>query len=194
MFFIVNITKGPVTLEDIKISLGPHQAIDLDKVMNRSESDKSKHLKNAVAKGHIKIKRKDVETKESQIIVKKENVGNIKDELMNEIKQGMSDISKTLLNQINYQKEGISTNDLDKMTEKILEKIQEGGQTIIIQKGEEKNNEEEDVKIDEKTLTDIHKRAVNKLTEKSKTGSISYQEESVNDDLDDNISELEGLL
>ena len=44
MFFIVNKTKQHISLPDIKISLGPRQAIDLDKIMSREESEKSRHF------------------------------------------------------------------------------------------------------------------------------------------------------
>ena len=55
MFFIINKTKRNIIISDIKVSLGPRQAIDLDKMIDRDISDKSKDLKNIREKywGHI---------------------------------------------------------------------------------------------------------------------------------------------
>ena len=50
MFFIVNKTKKTIVLGDLSITLGPKQAIDLDKIMKRHKSDDSISLKTATSR------------------------------------------------------------------------------------------------------------------------------------------------
>lgn len=194
MFFIVNTTKGIITLGDLKISLGPHQAIDLDRAMEREKANKSIYLQRAIAKGDIKVKRKDEPPKEVQVIETRAKVDmdSIKDEILGEMKNNFQDMATNLKEQINVKPE-ITSNDVDQMMQ-LLQQLKDQGQNIVIQQVDKLASTEEVVEVDEKILTDIHTRAVNKLTEKSKARAVSYKEESVKDDLDDNIDELGKLL
>ena len=106
MFFIVNKTKGPITLGDIGVSLGPRQAVDLDKIMKRSKSDQSQSLKSANAKGDIEIRVKDVKKSNDTIDIKvKSNSSNdlksMKEEIVGEVKEAVKEL-------LNSQTKGIS--------------------------------------------------------------------------------------
>ena len=193
MFFIVNKTKGNITIGDLKLNLGPRQAIDLDKVMDRVVSDKSRDLKRAVSKGVISIKRKDVDKSLAVYVETKPSSGNldqIKNELLSSVKDGIKDAIREGVSAANR---GFSPDDLTKLIEKMASMMPKN--TVIIRDGEKlKEIGEEEVIIDEEILTDIHARAVDELTKDSKEGFINYNKEKVEDSIHDNVLELENLL
>ena len=193
MFFIVNKTKKSIILGDISISLGPRQARDLDKTMGREKSDNSKHLKAAVKKGIIQIKRKDGIEKVKIIkeVIADSGLDKAKDEIMNEMKKEMN----KLRDHIKTGKDGITSEELTKIMKDVISNLPQSTTTIIREKGGESLREDDEVEIDEEVLSDIHKRAVNELIRGVVPGDMNYKEEkSESDELDNNISELEDLL
>ena len=197
MFFIINKTKGPLTFEDINIRLGPRQAIDLDKVVDRKISENSACLIAAKKKGSIEIRIKDsgkLIPNTSDIILEEESVKNNPD--INDIKQ---DIISELKNEIRSLKlidkpsNGISKEELVDVMKELIQNMP--AKEVIIREGENKIiNNEEKVEINNDLLIEINKRAVEKMTKNTKTGEIKYKEEKQKDDITSNIEELENLL
>jgi len=127
MFFIVNKTKGTITLGDLGskgLSLGPRQAIDLDKIMKRSQSEESKALKNAKDRGDIEVRIKD-ETKPTKVVkdkgvssspdykeMKKEIVKEVKG-VMSDLLKGQGGVSKEDLKQILYKAQPKKIEEID---------------------------------------------------------------------------------
>ena len=98
MFFIVNKTENNISLSDIKINLGPRQAIDLDRLMGRSSSEKSSALKQAVKKGDVEIRMKDnivnaereidhLDTREPSV-----DLNSMKKEIIDEVRQVVKEV------------------------------------------------------------------------------------------------------
>lgn len=186
MFFIVNKTKKHITLPDIKISLGPRQAIDLDKIMNRREVDSSRSLKAAVSKGDIEIRIKNGEKKEDSYISKKEEDGyRDMNKLMDEIKDIKKKLSSTEKNP------GISKEEIIDAMRQIIGEIP--SREIIVSK-EQINSDEELVEMNGEIVADINARSINRMVQNTQVESIEYQKKNQENDLLDKIDELEGLL
>ena len=189
MFFIVNKTKKHVSLPDIKISLGPKQAIDLDKIMKREVSENSRHLKAAKANGDIEIRVKDDPRKpiaNTSSEVRRENSSNEIDELKKEIKE----LSQTIANS---GRGGISKEDLLEALKSIPQQTTVIHQSASGQKCKQ-DQEVEEVEMDNETLSQISARAVDKNVKGSKVKAVHYKEEKQNNSILHNIEELDGLL
>lgn len=196
MFFIINKTKHTITLSDLKLSLGPRQAIDLDRMISREQSEKSKYLKRLVAKGIISVKRKDEKNK--NIIVENHIYNSEKSDIA-ELKKEFRESIKELTNELKKQSgnnNSLSKNDLQDLVTQMMSMMQQNPTEVryIEKETGVTREEEEEVQMDENVLTDIHARAVKDLTKDSKIGSINYQKEEVKDNIDNNIDELENLL
>lgn len=189
MYFIVNKTKKTIHLPDIKITLGPRQAIDIDQLISRSESDSSNSLKSAKSKGEIEVRIKDKDKNEENknIIEYRDNnsdVGEIK-KMLNELKGVVENLSLNAKSGITEK--GISQNDLKKMAETIASYMP----STVPQ--DDKNDEIESNMSDE-ILSIINAKTVNKIVEKTEIKSIRYDETDSHNSVLGNASELENLL
>ena len=189
MFFIVNKTKGTIIISDIGITLGPRQAIDLDKMMNRSKSEASKMLKGASKKGHIDIRIKD-DGKKSNVKPPEQIGGDLDDfkkEMLEEMKGLLSNQQQPTTQQ------GLGKEDLAAFAQQIISNMPKS-ETVIIQGQQQgvRTDDEVEVRVDE--LGEMNKRAINKMVENVKSVDIKHNEEIQKNDLDNNIIELEGLL
>ena len=187
MFFIVNKTKSTIIIGDIGITLGPKQAIDLDKMMSRSKSNSSKMLKTANKKGQIDIRIKDG-GKLSNIDPPKVNnsLNDFKKEIIGEIKDLLTQqITPT-------PKEGLNKKDLADIAQQIIQNMPKS-ETVIIQE-KPKEIKIEEVAIDEEKLLEINARTVNKMVEGTDINEIKCKEEKKDNNILQNINELEGLI
>lgn len=188
MFFIVNKTKSTLVISDIGITLGPRQAIDLDKMMDRSKSEASKMLKGASKKGHIDIRIKD--GGKTTKIKPPEQINDL-DDFKKEILEEM----KSLLNQ-NQQpilQQGLGREDLAEFAQHIISNIPKS-ETVIIQGQPQDMRSDEDVEMDEEVMAKINERSVDKIVEGTKINAMKYKEEKQENTILDNISELENLI
>ncbi|MCD6435537.1 MAG: hypothetical protein J7L15_04045 [Clostridiales bacterium] len=192
MFFIVNKTKTNVFIKDLKLTLGPRQAIDLDKVMGREKSEDSKDLKNKNREGIIEVKRKDQIS--SYHIKEEPKIIDSKAELISEIREALKEVGNEIKQGIDKPAVGISKEDLMSAMKEVMASMPQASNTVIMQEVEKNINKDFDVQMDESLLADIHARAVNDLIKNSKTGYVNYKNEKVIGSVDNNVSELENLL
>ena len=192
MYFIINKTKNSITFNDINnIVLGPRQAIDLDKTNIRREIvENSKTLKAAKNRGDIEIRTDEKKNKDIPIqTINSSNtdINKVKDEIIKEIKE----LKKEDPNKENFSKEDIISIFKELISalpkERIIEK------TVSVDNNKVEKIEEE-IEKDEKLLSEMNVRAVNKITKNTKTEFVDYKEEKQKNDLLDNISELENLI
>ncbi len=183
MFFIVNKTKGHITLGDIGINLGPRQAIDLDKIMKRAKSDESQALKNASKRGDIDIRVKDkpkVKTIPNTTPKSRSNeLGNMKAEIIGEMRELLKG-----------QGGGISKEDL----QALIAAMPKSSETVIYRQEGEKIREDEEVEMDENILATINARTVDNIVKDTEIKSVHYEEKQVENTILDNVDELENLL
>ena len=185
MFFVVNKTKQHVVLGDINITLGPRQAIDLDKIMKRSKSDESQHLKIAKKRGQIEIRVKDMPEQKASSFVRSKPVvdlNKMKDEIIGEMKEVLKD-----------QKGGVSKEDLQTMAQMLAQSLPKK-ETVIIRQDVENADTDEKVEMNEETLAKINSRAVDEIVKDTIVQSVQYKEEKQEDTILDNVDELEQLL
>ena len=190
MFFIVNKTKGSIVISDIGVTLGPRQAVDLDKMMSRSKSESSRMLKGASKKGHIDIRIKDNGKTSKVSPAPKVDVD------LDDFKKEMLEEMKGLLSQqqpAQTPQPGLGKEDLAAFAEHIINNIPKS-ETVIMQGQQPEVREDEEVEIEVGELGEMNKRIVNKIVENVKSVDIKYNEEIQKNDLDNNIIELEGLL
>ena len=192
MFFIVNTTKKPIVIADINITLGPRQASDLDKRVDRQAADRSKDLHNAVRAGIVQVRRKDkVQYFNAEIEkdTKIEELAKMKDELLASMKETIKESLP--------QNQGITKDDLLEIAKQMASLVPQNTNTtntVVIRDGEKKVSDEEEVEVSEVDLVDIHKRAVDKLAKGTDVSHVIYHEEKTKNTIDSNISELEDLL
>jgi len=200
MFFIVNKTKHPITLGDIKIHLGPRQAIDLDKVISRDKSENSRALKAAKSNGEIEVRVKDSTVrpggKQIQVPDTSEDLKKMKNEIISEIKGSINGVKKAV-ESIDTEHEAppapqtnlnISDEQMAQITQAILSSMPQGGQVA------KPKEEVTEVEMDEDTLVKIHSRAAKKLVKDADVKSVHYKEETQDNTILSNVDELSDLL
>ena len=189
MFFIVNKTKQTIVLNDMGVTLGPRQAVDLDKIVPRSKSDSSKYLKMAKKNGHIEVRTKDGEKPkhpDKQPQAQPLSLDGFKKEIVDEIKTALSKQSQPTA------VSGLDKKDLAEFAKEIISNIPKSTETVIYKQGQEDIRQDEEVEIDE--LGEMNKRVIDRMVENVKSVEIEHNEEIQKNDLDNNIAELEGLI
>ncbi len=188
MFFIVNKTKKTVVIGDIGVTLGPRCATDLDKLMSRDKSESSKMLKAASRNGQIDIRIKDggrnskIKTPE-----KINDLDDFKKEILEEMKGLLNNTQQPI------PQPGLGKEDLAVFAQQIISSMPKS-KTVVIQGQPQEVREDEDVEVRVDELGDMNKRVVNKIVENVKSVDIKYNKDIQKNDIDNNISELEGLL
>lgn len=196
MFFIVNKTKQTIVLGDIKVTLGPRQAIDLDKVVGRHKSEASKDLKVARKNGVVDVRIKDGEKPKAQKDKSSQSTDleGFKKDIVDEITGSMKDIVSG--QQPQQVQAGVSEEQLERMLQRLIKAMpQPSKETVIIEKeGKILEKTEEEVEIDEDKLADINARTVDGIVKNTELKSVHYKEESQENTILDNVDELENLL
>jgi len=192
MYFVINKTQKQVVLQDINITLGPRQGIDLEKVLRKEKYENSRHLRLAQGNGDIEIRISTKESKKQKKIITpkkdttKDDIEKMKNEIIKEMKNELKNINKEPVNN-----DSLSKKDLVEIMTEVMKNMP---RETIIREGSKEEFDDEKVEIDDKLLSEINKRAVNKMVENVKSEEIKYKKEKQQNDLDQNIEELEGLL
>ena len=191
MFFIVNKTKTEVIISDLSVSMGPRQALDLDKFLDRKKSERSNDLSTAIKKGIISVRQKTNE--ESSLVIKQikeemnpREMDKFKKDINDEIKNQFSSLKEDLLNAKGFNNSNVDNSEL---LEKLADLIKNSKNSDAIVK-----SEEEEVLIDEDVLSSIHAKTVDRQIKDTKISNIEYEEKEVKNDIDENVDELEKLL
>lgn len=192
MFFIVNKTRKTISLSDIKITLGPRQAVDLDHFMKRDISESSVSLQSARSKGEIEIRIKD------SIKEKRDNIPASKSTDISDLKKMIKDL-KGAVDDLSAQnptiiQSGVSQEDLEKITKAIVSQIPQNKETIIVQNQGSKKDEEVDINMNDEMLAIINARTVNKIVKDTEVKSVHYDEKEDKNSILNNVNELEDLI
>jgi len=191
MFFIVNKTKREIVISDLSVAMGPRQAMDLDRFIDRKKSERSKDLDTAIKRGFVNVRQKTNE--ESSLVIKQikeemnpREMDKFKKDINDEIKNQFSSLKKDLLNANNSNSSNVDNSEL---LEKLADLIKNSKNSDTIVK-----SEEDEVPIDSDILSEIHKRSVNKQMKDTNISNVEYEEKEVQNDIDQNVDELENLL
>jgi len=187
MFFIANTTKQSISIADLKLILGPRQAIDLDIRYTREQAEKSKGLKSLISKGMISVKNKTEIVVESSFIQEVHNHNDFDAEKMKtDIMNGLKEV---IAENTSVQPKPQPSIDMAELAKMIASMIPQG-QTV-------QNNtvpQDEEVKVNDDILADIHSRTVSKIVEGVEGSDINCENKIIESDIDENINELEHLL
>ena len=193
MYFVINKTKKHITFQDIKITLGPRQCVDLQKIMKKEKYENSRHLRIAQGNGDIEIRISRKESKKQEkTIIKKDgsavDMEKIKNDIIKEMKNEFKNVGK--------KEDSLSKKDLIEIMTEVIKNLPKEKITVIREKGtkEEEFDDDEKVEIDEELLGEINKRAVEKMVKNVKSREIKYKEEKQRNDIDSSVDELENLL
>jgi hypothetical protein len=203
MYFVVNITRPPqsVRLPDLRFTIGPNKALDLEKVASRRDIEKSSSLKKA-------IKSKQLQVRHRTEYVPQEEPEPVSEGSQTEPQQkglGDDDISKirdAIKSEVSQQLGAISNNDTSSdqlmATLQRLTQALESGQASPQQQqsapvSSQPKAEEDD--LDPEQLSNIHAKSIKRQSqEKNLTGKIDYVEKETEDDVSSNADELDKLL
>ena len=203
MYFIVNNKKNEIVISDLKLCLGPRQAMDLDKIFKREQIEYSKDLKLSVKKGIVTIRQKSSSGTEHQNVIinsnsaiGSEDIEKIKNELTKEIRDGIGSIRNDLEHQEGNKQilpvnPNLEMSELKNMLSQLTSVVGNMSKNSKIDDNNKELEEEDD--IDGFAMNEIHKRAVNKMT-KDVLSSVEGMELEELDSVEDNVSELENLL
>lgn len=192
MFFIVNTTKQSLSIADLKLILGPRQGIDLDVGYTREQAEKSKGLKSLISKGMISVKNKTEPVVESRFIQEIHNHSHNEFDVEKMKADIMAGLKEAIASSIPAQQPEPQPNmDMTALAKMIAEMLPQG--QVITQSGDTPSKDEE-VKIDDDVLADIHSRTVSKMVEGVESGDINCISTTTQNDIDENINELENLL
>ena len=192
MFVIKNISDNDVVLDDLRLVLGPNREIDLDKVASRSLTDYSSKLRLAIHQQRVRVVVKDPDR----------NVpGNPAPSLDKAVLADMEDRIKADFavqlskkdDQINQLTAAIHqlVTQLQKQPAQVVQVVHSGGpvaESTTSDTGSSPSDISDDI------ASSIHAKAMARM-EKNVVGNIDHEAETVKDDhLQNNITELEGLL
>jgi len=210
MYFIVNKTKRPVIISDLKLELKPKQAIDLDKIYDRHKLDNSRDLAHAVRSGYVQIRQKtlkNLDEPDAALLPAAEasppvDAEKIKEEMRKEFQEQMAVLSDTI-------KSSVANPEMMQVLKQLSGAIQDGqfGTTVLKEKetvrevrvvddSQAEDTEEDhggDDDLDPAIAEQIHAKAVDRLTKQSK-GKVAYQEEHTEDSVNENVDELDSLM
>jgi hypothetical protein len=190
VFFIVNKTKSNISIGDIGVTLGPRQAVDLDKIMNRSKSESSKSLISAKTRGDIEIRIKDEPKERKQTESHQRNsfdLSDMKDAIIGEVKDTLKELLKE-------QNNSISKDDFNEIAKMLLSSVK-NTETVIYRQDLPNIRQDEEVDMDEEILAKINARTVDEIVKDTKIKSINYnQEKQEENTILSNVDELMDLL
>lgn len=193
MYLIANVSGKEIVIADLGVSIKPKQALNLHKINTTISPESSRDLNSAKKLGYIKVLKKDEKIEKEKVDIQPDKsldqealINSLKDILREEMKSQLAEKKQ-------------DNSDVLLALGKIAELVKEKGPTVInniTQSGENKNSpeKEEESGVDEDTMSQIHAKAVSKITKESNTSVDYSSEEIIDSSLSKNISELEDLL
>jgi len=192
MFLVANTTGSPIPVNDLNLSLGVKQAIDLHKIKLPKAPEKSGELMSNIKSGAIKVLKQDSKKQ------KKQKLKKIEAKVTNNYSIDQTELLKSIELLIKNQVPGMVKNELESQNKDnkdlldaidgIKHLVKNQKSTVIVQEGASAVNKE-DLDLDEETRVQIHKRTVNTMTE-SAEGNLEYEDQEVTDDTMSNDLDL----
>lgn len=190
MYFIVNTLAREITIADIKLTLGPKQAIDLDRYIGRSKFQDSKNLQEAIRAKIIEVRsdtglKKEEAPPPPQIIEKQVlDIDKLKEEIRKELRQELKE---------QFQSNPNDSAQILNAIRDLTSKVSAGVPVYKNQEnGSEKTSGNDD--IDEAILLKIHEKAAERMSKGVKESNVSSETQQVSGSLDHIASELEDLI
>jgi len=189
VYIVKNISKTEVSIPELRVNLAPNDQIDLDMVTSRFYIDQSSLLKRCLRNNALKCIFKDDGNGAFQI-KRVDYVPEIKPEVspsdvVDAVKQLEEKLTKRLEEKVSTQPQ-IDINLLNQALAAIQNLTSQSSQNKAIQTPIEES--------DDSKMVDIHKRTLNRLTNKTETTVKQEEQRTDSSDVMKNTQELEGLL
>jgi len=193
MFLVANTTNRAIIINELNLSLGVKQAIDLHKVNLAMNPDKSGELRVYIKSGSIKVLKQD--SKKSKKIKDSKKIVN---NTINTIDQEelVKSIAAMVKQEVSNQNK--DNQEIMKAISGLSSLVKNQKSTVIVQ-GQSQDEvvskkKREELDLDQETLVQIHKRSMDNMTKKAE-GNLEYEDQEITDDtMEEDLSLLEDLF
>ena len=209
MYYIMNVTKKEVCIADLRLVIPPKRSIDIDKVCDRLDSERSKSLKTAITRGFIRVMKKDSwwgDTKKPDKPLGPDGRG-ITEKNLDDFGKRLEDkLASHMSKMIGGMSQGDGETESDGKVDiiisqltKLLTNLQDTPPPV-----QEVHNHygaqgvgdpqyDEIVDMDPETLIEMHEKTMKRMTQDSES-KMRTEDKKIKGNLNKNISELEDLL
>ena len=205
MFYIMNVTKKELCISDLRLVLPPKRSIDLDKVCDRLDSERSKSLKIAIKKGWLRIMKKDTwwgDAKEKDKPLGPDGRG-ITEKNLDEFGKKLEDKISSHMDRItDGMSVGGDSSESDGKVDIIINQLQSlisnlkdapATSATSANGGVGDPQYDEIVDMDPETLIAMHEKTVKRMTKDSES-KVRTEDKKIKSNVNRNIGELEDLL
>tara|TARA_Y100000034_G_scaffold2264_1_gene2812 strand:- start:734 stop:1369 length:636 start_codon:yes stop_codon:yes gene_type:complete len=211
MYYIMNVTKKEVCISDLRLVLPPKRSIDIDKVCDRLDSERSKSLKTAIKKGFIRVMKKDTwwgEAKNPDKPLGPDGRG-ITEKNLDDFGKRLEDkLASHMNNMISGMSQGDGGSDPDGKVDIIISQLttlltnlQNAPPSSPVQEvhnhyGAQNIGDpqyDEIVDMDPETLLRMHEQTVKRMAKNSES-KVRTEDKKIKSNVNRNIGELEDLL
>lgn len=191
MYTIVNTSGRHLSIKDLRIMLSPRERLDLDSVCERRDIESSLYLKEALKKGYIKVIIKD---SNSSSYASAGMIDAVTKEDLEKIKSDISDVIKSSMKEAKVAKSSLGV-DISQIKSEIASVIREVmGEMNISSPSKDVASSGFEESLSDSVLSEIHKKAVNRMMEGAEGKVKNDDQKKVNLDISRTADELEGLL
>jgi hypothetical protein len=206
----MNVTKKEVCISDLRLVLPPKRSIDLDKVADRLDTERSKDLRMCIKKGFIRVMKKDTrfpfgKSPDKPLGPDGRGIteGNLdefgkklKDDLASHMDKVMKDASQN--NNQESEPDGKVDIIISQLTTLLtnLQNTPPPVQEVHNHYGAQNAGDpqyDEVVDMDPETLIEMHEKTMQRMTQDSES-KMRTEDKKIKGNLNKNISELEDLL
>lgn len=186
MFFVINITRPPqsVTISDLGVTIGPHKAMDLEKMFNRSDIDASADVKEAIKTRQLQLRHNSVSHKSQSTVARRQGISA---EELKSIKDAVKEQVREELLKIPSHSSTDVENKIDRLSNLVEQNLNKSSQVDAVSQQEDIDDS------DNSKIAEIHAKVVSRKTQGAKT-NISYQEKKTDDSLQSKVDELDDLI
>jgi len=178
VYLVSNNSRDEIVINDLKVRIPRHKALDLHVVKTAIIPEKSKDLREAIEKRKVLVVRHDV--KQVEKIIQKETI--IKEPTVTEAK--IAEIVRKELN--NFVKPNDQSGDIKELIKTVQSLANRPIQTIQKQDIEVEENNMDDI-----TIREIHTRTLNKKLQDTQSSPMEIEKEKIHDvNFVDNVNEL----
>ena len=184
MYLVSNNSSEEIVINDLKVRIPRHKALDLHVVKTAIIPEKSKDLRKVIENRKVLVVRHDV--KQIEKIIQKETI--IKEPAVTEAK--IAEIVRKELN--NFVKPNDQSGDIKELIKTVQSLADRPIQTIqTIQTIQKQDIGIEESDIDDDTLREIHTKVLDRRLKNTESSAMNIEKEEINDEnFIDNVSEL----
>ncbi|MAG25677.1 hypothetical protein CMI47_08880 [Candidatus Pacearchaeota archaeon] len=207
MFYIMNVTKKELCISDLRLVLPPKRSIDLDKVCDRPDAERSKSLKTAIKKGFLRVMKKDTWWGDAKAPDKplgpdgrgitEKNLDEFGKKLEDKISSHMDRIASGITGGSDDGSESDGKVDIIiSQLQTLLTNLKDAPAGVAGQPQHQSVGDpqyDEAIDMDPETLLKMHEQTVKRMTKDSES-KVRTEDKKIKSNVNRNIGELEDLL